>query len=599
MLKISSRIQELFNTRKGKYIAPVLFFFSSRRRHTRSFGDWSSDVCSSDLFRQLAATFAKRYGPYEWKKQVSGFDLLDTAPWLDRVRKAKDDLEFMEICSEYVARLDDTHTQYVSPGRMVADLGFYVDIYDGKVLVEQINRQRLPAASFPFQVGDELVSLDGKTAEEWITTFARLKGRGNPTAMRRAVADLITYRPQSVLPRAVELGDNAQVVIRRQSGELETYTVAWTKTGFPMTEVGPVPSPKAARKAASDEAPEYLRLLEEMRNWRVPASEHLLQGEVWSEEAGEIVPRRYVMGYGSRMPRYAMPPGFVQRLGRTSSQFHFSGTYESGEYKIGLLRVPSFSPPNQAAVIAELDGEISFMQQNTDGLVIDVMRNPGGGCYMLDLAARLIPQPFWFFGEEHRVTVDRLNSLQAALDSAIRLRADQWIIDTYAAILDQMKQAYQENRGRTGPLPACTQWGALSAPSFVNLPAKVVYTKPIIFLIDEFSTSAADIFPSMMQDNARGPLVGTRTNGAGGANSGPWWLMYSEAYTSNTVSLVTRKAPVATPEYPTSYYIENIGARADIPLDFMTRENLMSGGQPFVDGFTRILIDEIRKSRGQ
>src|SRR2546426_10530667 len=27
-----------------------LFFFSSRRRHTRLQGDWSSDVCSSDLF---------------------------------------------------------------------------------------------------------------------------------------------------------------------------------------------------------------------------------------------------------------------------------------------------------------------------------------------------------------------------------------------------------------------------------------------------------------------------------------------------------------------------------------------------------------------
>src|SRR5699024_11635313 len=26
------------------------FFFSSRRRHTRSKRDWSSDVCSSDLF---------------------------------------------------------------------------------------------------------------------------------------------------------------------------------------------------------------------------------------------------------------------------------------------------------------------------------------------------------------------------------------------------------------------------------------------------------------------------------------------------------------------------------------------------------------------
>src|SRR5436190_7923421 len=27
----------------------ALFFFSSRRRHTRSLCDWSSDVCSSDL----------------------------------------------------------------------------------------------------------------------------------------------------------------------------------------------------------------------------------------------------------------------------------------------------------------------------------------------------------------------------------------------------------------------------------------------------------------------------------------------------------------------------------------------------------------------
>src|SRR5437762_13193912 len=27
----------------------MAFFFSSRRRHTRYIGDWSSDVCSSDL----------------------------------------------------------------------------------------------------------------------------------------------------------------------------------------------------------------------------------------------------------------------------------------------------------------------------------------------------------------------------------------------------------------------------------------------------------------------------------------------------------------------------------------------------------------------
>src|SRR5256885_9593715 len=37
------------NVTNGTF-SPAFFFFSSRRRHTRLQGDWSSDVCSSDLF---------------------------------------------------------------------------------------------------------------------------------------------------------------------------------------------------------------------------------------------------------------------------------------------------------------------------------------------------------------------------------------------------------------------------------------------------------------------------------------------------------------------------------------------------------------------
>src|SRR5437763_4599791 len=36
-----------------------LFFFSSRRRHTRYIGDWSSDVCSSDLSEDSASRLTK------------------------------------------------------------------------------------------------------------------------------------------------------------------------------------------------------------------------------------------------------------------------------------------------------------------------------------------------------------------------------------------------------------------------------------------------------------------------------------------------------------------------------------------------------------
>src|SRR5215467_9332003 len=41
----------------------IFFFFSSRRRHTRLQGDWSSDVCSSDLDNAAS----KRLSPVEQK----------------------------------------------------------------------------------------------------------------------------------------------------------------------------------------------------------------------------------------------------------------------------------------------------------------------------------------------------------------------------------------------------------------------------------------------------------------------------------------------------------------------------------------------------
>src|SRR2546430_10731716 len=40
-----------------------MFFFSSRRRHTRFDCDWSSDVCSSDLLRNITSTNVPLFDP--------------------------------------------------------------------------------------------------------------------------------------------------------------------------------------------------------------------------------------------------------------------------------------------------------------------------------------------------------------------------------------------------------------------------------------------------------------------------------------------------------------------------------------------------------
>ena len=51
----------------------LVFFFSSRRRHTRLQGDWSSDVCSSDLPDRF---FAVALGALEVRNASNDVDAL-------------------------------------------------------------------------------------------------------------------------------------------------------------------------------------------------------------------------------------------------------------------------------------------------------------------------------------------------------------------------------------------------------------------------------------------------------------------------------------------------------------------------------------------
>jgi hypothetical protein len=99
--------------------------------------------------------------PGRVEKQIVGFDLSDTAPWLDRVARSTDDLGFHETCVEYVASLNDSPARFSIPSMdWSASLGFTVDGYDsgrwhacllapsiclttGSSLIDTIDRNRL------------------------------------------------------------------------------------------------------------------------------------------------------------------------------------------------------------------------------------------------------------------------------------------------------------------------------------------------------------------------------------------------------------------------------------------------------------------------
>ena len=528
-------------------------------------------------FRFLASLYATYYAPYEWKKQLLGFDLMNIQPWLNRVAATTTDLDFYEICVEYVASLNDTHDHFTLPSDFVARLPITADVYDGKVTIETINRAALSATTYPFEIGDEIVSVDGKSSEQLLKDFAKYATYANPISTRRLAATRIISRVQSLMPHATDVGDAATVVVRRQSGALETYTIPWQKTGTPL-EVGPVAKkpPISVQSNSSD----YMRLLDETR---------------WSGVAGEQGAENGVLNFGSRSPIFlaGLPSTFTRRLGGSSADFFYSGTFKYEDLTLGFIRIPNYAPASQAAQSQAFQAEIDYMQANTDGLIIDEMRNTGGNlCFGEDLATRVIPYQFQATGFQLRAYWTRMLNFYNVYVAARDGGAPADVVAQYLAIYNAMAGANAALRGLTDPIPLCTS-------SLTRSGIASAYRKPLMLLIDEFTISTADSFANMIQSSGRGTLYGMRTNGAGGNNTtfdaGP----FSEGLAGMTIGIQTRPHPFVIDGYPTSIYIENVGVRPDIVSDYMTRDNLLQNGAPFIQGFLSEMAKQVRARPGR
>ncbi|HET8546409.1 MAG TPA: S41 family peptidase, partial [Bryobacteraceae bacterium] len=432
-------------------------------------------------FQQLAGLYVKQYGPYEWKRDVLRFDLMDLKPWLQRIEASASDIEFYEIMSEYVASLRDAHAAYYLPSTFWADAGLRADIYDGKVLIDVVNRSLLPRADYPFDVGDEIVSVDGKPAMDLIKELARFSSYANSRSTLRYAAHWIGIRDQVIYPRAYEIGDTSTFVIRRDGGELETYQLKWNKHGRALTTNGKVPNP---RRADGDD-PEGRPIAFAPAPEAVPHYMHPLAA----------LGRNYISkpmalrNFGSRAPVFTIA-NFTVRLGRSSSDPFYTGTYVSEGQRIGFIRIPHFSPVSQFAALLLLDREIAYMRQNTDGLVVDIMRNPGGnGCYAEEVMRRFIPRPFGTMAYSVRATLQWVNAFDEAIQIAKDEEAEEWEINLLSSFRDMLEAAFAENRGLTGALPLCSL-GYERDPVRDREGTSIAYEKPLIVLTDEFTTSA-------------------------------------------------------------------------------------------------------------
>ena len=157
--------------------------------------------------------------------------------------------------------------------------------------------------------------------------------------------------------------------------------------------------------------------------------------------------------------------------------------------------------------------------------------------------------------------------------------------------MTEIIDAYNDNRGRTAPV-------SLTTGSLTLDPAPNAYARPLLLLVDEMTASGGDMFAAILQDNHRGPLLGMRTMGAGGSVSQFHCTTFTESTCAITASLMNRGVVISGTEYPPSPYIENVGVRPDIVVDYMTRANLMSAGASFVQAFTEAAVKLTQPAAG-
>jgi hypothetical protein len=245
--------------------------------------------------------------------------------------------------------------------------------------------------------------------------------------------------------------------------------------------------------------------------------------------------------------------------------------------------------------VDEFSAVIGRFQAVTDSMVIDQVNNPGGSVlYLYALASMLTDQPLKTPlhhiainpGDVHEA-LDMIESLKGVTDNEgaakVLKNAD---LDGYPASYEmaQFSLNYSHfivdewNAGRTLTNPYY-----LGGVNQIN-PASVHYSKPILLLINHLDFSGGDFFPTILQDNKRVTILGTRTAGAGG-----YVLDYKIA---NDAGVDGFRCTESIAERVDGNPIENLGVTPDIVYE-MTAEDYTGNYAPY----TKAVKDAVSQLR--
>lgn len=515
----------------------------------------TADEKLSDL-HQMVSRLKSGYGPLQYKKKI-GIDIDVVAQkYANKVTATKSNGEFYYEMIKFIAEFKDGHFSANLPTTYQAALPFSVDLVQGKVLIDEVNRQLLPANKFPYQRGDEIVEFGGQPVMDAVKELEPYVPNGYELSVVRLAAMSLTTRTGKRFP--VPADKNVTMKIRRgTSAIVDPVKMEWIYSGEQLDE-NDMTAPVLTHGFAGSSRRDYadLSIFTELETYNNP-----------------LVEKNFRCSGATRI----QIPADAKVIMMTPFVAYYHPTAKGN---VGYLRIPHYSPTmeDQAADATELrlrkyEYAVSVLEANTVGLVIDQQHNCGGSVsYLHDVASLLMTKPFAPIQFE----------LLANKEEYLGFR--QWVTDRYKDTIEYfelqktialVKEAWEKGLGMT-PKTALAASPVIQ-PNFIH------YTKPIVMLIDELSGSGGDAFPALLQGNGRAILIGERTMGLGGHVEEQVPLFYSQIQPRITKSLFYH--PNGTP-------IENNGASPDVPYQ-PSRDDFMYGYRDFQNFYVAELLKHV------
>lgn len=520
-------------------------------------------------FSYLKELFKTYYGPYEYKEKRFGFNIDKLITDLGtQAAQSKSDEEFTGYVMQVGAAMKDAHVQIVventASGISAYRIPIVITPVEGKAIIAGIPDDLKKFTEF--SVGDEVVSIDGQAPMALLPIINKYKAMPNDKSNLHLV--FLAFNRPSYMLELVPKSPLAQVVVKTTKGFTKHAGIAWETIKYNE---------------------EMTKLLDPRLQMRLPLGDEINQ--VYSHhirQMGQVDPiflnpqTEAAFNFAKVYPSVAARKKFG--LEEKETPPIYAALYNYKNKNILLVRQATYSPSDYktSKYLAAYQALISEFQNVADVMVLDQTHNPGGS-YCAEFynlfANQNDTQAVQYMNADRKWINDmRFNWLEKAPADSISY--DNRASEAWSLVIEK---AYDAQLRLSEAIPVFTS-------AFYASPAKAVWHKPMLVLIDELAGSCGDLFPMLVKANGRAKLFGETTMGAGGNVELVGTLSNTRIHVAMTRGLFFPFNPNRPPL--DSEFVENNGVSPDYRYNHSV-EDFRAGFVGYVKAFSERAIQQI------